>query len=401
MLIKTISLQNFRNYPEKTFEFDGQTTLIVGANTVGKTNLLEAIYLLASGKSLRAEVEVEMIGYGEEVARVDAEVGQQKSDIESQEVADSSRKDHRAAFGNVSDETTQLEIILTTGSVGGKNVARKKYLVNGVSRRMINFVGQFKAVYFGPEDLQLITDSPSLRRRYLDMVLFQTDREYRRVVLSYEKGVRQRNKILEEIREREWQPHQDSGFRQEIKRRLYFWDQLLIKNGNYITGKREEFVEFVNAHQKESTRLIPNPKGWRFELEYVRSVISPAILEENFEKEIRAGMTLYGPHRDDIKFVIRNSKFEINKSRDLSIYGSRGEQRLAILWLKMGELEFIHHRTKTRPILLLDDIFSELDEEHREMVLGILGHQQTIITTTEEKVINKEEKQKMQMIRLM
>lgn len=412
MFIKSISLQNFRNYQKKTFQFDSQMTLVVGPNTSGKTNLLEAIYLLATGKSFRAEVEAEMIGYGEEVARIGAKV------------ADSSQKGRHAASKDISTENrlssehsdeVALEILLTTGSVLSKKVAKKKYLVNGVSRRMIDFVGQLKAVYFGPEDLQLVTDSPSLRRRYLDMVLSQVDREYRRASLSYEKGVRQRNRVLEEIREK----HQDYRG-EELRRRLYFWDQLLVKNGNYITGKREEFVDFVSACRGKPVGLkILNPTGCRaspkampaargigeqagsqFQLEYVKSVISPVALEENFEREIRAGMTLVGPHRDDIRFKVREGQEgqEGKEGRDLSIYGSRGEQRLAVLWLKMGELEYIAQKTGERPTLLLDDIFSELDEKYREMVLGVLARQQTIVTTTEEKMVEENEREKMQII---
>jgi len=112
------------------------------------------------------------------------------------------------------------------------------------------------------------------------------------------------------------------------------------------------------------------------------------------------GMTMVGPHRDEIKFEIRNSKFEIEKGRDLSLYGSRGEQRLAIFWLKMGELEYIAKKTSEKPLLLLDDVFSELDEEHRRLVLGILGRQQTLITTTENEVVPEEVRRKMQIIRL-
>ena len=334
MIISKLRLQHFRLYDKKEFVFDGKNTLVVGQNTVGKTNILEAIYLLASGKSFRAGLESEMISYDQEIARV-------KGRIENEELTD-------------------LEIVLTRGEVGGEKTSKKKFLVNGVSRRMFDFVGKLKAVYFRPEDLDLVTDSPSLRRKYLDMVLGQVDKEYLRNLLSYEKGLRQRNKLLERIRE------------EGIPRsQLLFWDQLLIKTGNYLTNSREEFIAYCNQNKS-----IVN-----YELEYDKSMISPARLEEYAVEEIAAASTLVGPHRDDFCFLLKN--------RELHAFGSRGEQRLGVLWLKLAELEFIGDRTNERPILLLDDIFSELDKKHRELVLEIIGKQQTIITTTDLKLVDK------------
>lgn len=336
MIISKLRLQNFRLYSKKELAFDGKKTLIVGQNTVGKTNILEAIYLLASGKSFRAGLESEMIAWNEEVGRVKGEV-------------------ERARDERVESEKTGLEIVLTRGEVLGEKTAKKKFLINGVSRRMIDLVGKLKAVYFRPEDLDLVTDSPSLRRKYLDMVLGQVDKEYLRNLLSYEKGLRQRNKLLEKIRE-EGVP----------RSQLLFWDQLLIKTGNYLTTRREEFIEYVNRQTYE---------GLEYQLEYDKSVISPARLEEYASEEVAAASTLVGPHRDDFCFLL--------KKRDLHAFGSRGEQRLGVLWLKLAELEFISDQTQERPILLLDDIFSELDEKHRELVLEVIGKQQTIITTTD------------------
>jgi|GEM_PF-85370 len=412
MFIKSIKLQNFRNYREKVFSFDKDTTLIVGPNASGKTNLLEAIYLLATGKSFRAEVESEMISYGEEMARICASIGQGlalRSPTGNFDIGFSfSRPSTSLGTSSVNRKvypefiegqneasqnlvgsprqngTSELEIILTTGSVSGKTVAKKIYKVNGVNKRMVDFLGNLRAVYFGPEDLELITDSPSLRRKYLDLVLSQVDWEYRRASLSYEKGLRQRNKILEEI-----QRYKDTKIqREEIRRRLFFWDQLLVKDGSYITQKREEFIGEVNKYQISSSDSED-----KFQMEYKMNVISLAALEQNLDKEIILGQTLAGPHRDDIKF-------EISESRDLSLYGSRGEQRLAILWLKLGELEFVSQKTGARPVLLLDDIFSELDEGHRELVLKVIPKQQTLITTTDLSLVEKSYQEKMGIIKM-
>ncbi|MDP3888593.1 MAG: DNA replication and repair protein RecF [bacterium] len=353
MVLEKISLQNFRGYSKKEFSFSEGTTLILGPNTVGKTNLLEAVYLLASGKSVRAGFEQEMIAYEKEIARVKGRV--------------------------LGDEKVDLEIILTCGMVGGDKASRKKYLVNGVARRMMDFLGSLRAVYFGPEDLDLVIGSPSQRRKYLDLVLSQADREYARSGLSYEKGLRQRNKLLERIRE-EGLPAGGQGV---PRSQLLFWNQLLIKEGGVLTEKREEFIDFVNQEKSK----LPD-----FKLEYDKSIISPARLEEYAQEEVAAAATLVGPHRDDFEFRIGD--------RELSAFGSRGEQRLGILWLKMGELEFIAQKTKQRPILLLDDIFSELDHEHRALVLEIIPKQQTIITATDSDLLEKKDLKEVEVLKL-
>jgi DNA replication and repair protein RecF len=352
MIISKLRLQDFRLYTKKEFAFEGKNTLIVGQNTVGKTNILEAIYLLASGKSFRAGLESEMISYDQEIARV-------KGRIENEEITD-------------------LEIVLTRGEVGGEKTAKKKFLVNGVSRRMFDFVGKLKAVYFRPEDLDLVTDSPSLRRKYLDMVLGQVDKEYLRNLLSFEKGLRQRNKLLERIRE------------EGVSRsQLLFWDQLLIRTGNYLTNSRGKFIDFCNQQPTTSNK---QQIKLDYQLEYDKSVISPARLEEYAVEEVAAASTLVGPHRDDFCFLLKN--------RELHAFGSRGEQRLGVLWLKLAELEFIYSQTNERPALLLDDIFSELDEKHRELVMEVIPKQQTIITTTDLNLVAIDCQEKMEVIKL-
>lgn len=348
MLIKNISLQNFRSFKEKKIGFDELTTIIVGPNASGKTNILEAINLLAGGKPFRAQREEEMIREGEEIARVTGRVV------------------------NGGDEGAELEVVLTRGTLNGSSVARKKFSVNGVSRRFYNFVGTLKVVLFGPWDLELVTESPSRRRKFLDNVLSQVDREYYRSLLSYEKAVRQRNKLLERIREGEAQRSQ-----------LLFWNQLLIKNGNYLTGAKEKLIGFVNA--------TPQLGNENFSLEYDRSTISEGRLEQYGEAEVASATTLVGPHRDDfvinIKYrqsltTLQKSKIK-NKERDISIYGSRGEQRMGVLWLKLAELAFVEAQSQQKPVLLLDDIFSELDHKHREVVMSVVGRQQTIMTTAD------------------
>jgi DNA replication and repair protein RecF len=350
-MIREIKLTDFRNFKKKSLEFSPNITVIVGPNGTGKTNILESLFLLSTGKSFKAKVEGEMIRYEQELARV-----------EGSHFAKASR-----------DDLLSLETIITEGR---NSWPKKKLLVNGVPKRVIDFAGNFKTVLFGPWDVDLVTESPSLRRKFLDNVLSQTDREYHRSILSYEKGLRMRNKVLWRLREDPSSPFGRSG-----RSMLTFWNQLLIKTGNYITESREKFIEFVNtAHGLHTTD---------YSLEYDRSVISEGRLEQYAREEIASATTLVGPHRDDFAFIFED--------RSLAAYGSRGQQRMGVLWLKMAELAFIENSGKNegvnigsaRPTLLLDDIFSELDHEHRKIVMELANKQQTIITTTDENFLRK------------
>jgi len=340
MILSKIQISNFRNLKKESFSFSPKTTVIIGPNTSGKTNIFEAIFLLATGKSFKAQIEEEMISYGKEIARVS---------------------------GDFTKPKQKLEVVLTRGEITigetpekTERVPRKRLMLNGIAKRLIDFAGNFRAVLFGPWDLELVTESPSVRRKFLDTLLSQVDREYRRASLSYEKGLRQRNRLLYRIRE-------EGASRGQ----LLFWDRLLIKNGDYISQKREEFIDFTNDKGKLN--------GQDFSLDYDKSAISETRLEQYAEEEVAAATTLVGPHRDDYCFRLKKNK----RARDLSRFGSRGEQRMGVLWLKLAELSYIEKTTEEKPTLLLDDIFSELDNEHREIVMKTVGSQQTIITTAD------------------
>lgn len=342
-MIKSIHLTNFRNFGAKRFEFTDEISLILGPNASGKTNVLEALYFLSTGKSFKARLEEDVVKYDKDISRI-----------------------YGIAEG-VDKNKTNLEVMVTRGliDIGGdrpEKAPRKKLIVNGIPRRMIDFAGNFKTVLFGPWDLDLVTESPGIRRRFLDNVLSQADREYHRSALSYEKGLRQRNRVLWEIREG------NVG-----RDRLLFWNQLLIKDGDYISRKREEFIDFVNNRESEMN-------GLKLNLTYDKSVISEGRIDQYKDEEVASATTLVGPHRDDFIF---------NKGdRSLASFGSRGEQRMGVLWLKMAELAYIEDESGERPTLLLDDIFSELDDDHKNVVVEISRNQQTIITSVNDLFID-------------
>jgi DNA replication and repair protein RecF len=345
MKLNKIQLSNFRNHEKSLWEFDSKS-VISGANGSGKSNVLEAISLLAAGKSFKADTDNEMVRYGTAAAWVKGRVESKSGELE-------------------------LQAMVHDGSVAG---IRKRFYVNGIARRSIDFTGNLKAVTFSPEDMELLTGSPSRRRKYLDFVISQKDREYRRSLTSYEKGIRQRNKILEKIREGEAERGQ-----------LFFWDRLVIKNGNYLTDKRTEYVNFLSA------QVIGGEM--KFRCVYDKSEISEARILQYEAAEVAAATTLVGPHRDDLWIEMQDADQE-NNFVDVSKYGSRGEQRMAILWLKKGEFNYLNEDGDC-PVLLLDDIFSELDHKHRIIVEKVAEYVienggQVIMTTADEHMVPKE-----------
>lgn len=333
-MFKSVFLQNFRSYEKSEFSFEN-TTLIVGPNTSGKTNLIEAIFLLSTGKSFRTDKDIQMLKFAKDVGR---------------------------AKGKIDDD--ELEVLITNGQVNGGS-QYKKFLVNGVPKRRVDFAGHLLSVLFSPADLDIIIDSPGLRRNFLDEVLEQVDRSYRVALLSYSKALRQRNALLEAARE--------TGSRNE--KQFEYWDNLIIENGQIITAKREEFINFVNSETKDI---------FEFVAQYDKSVISKERLLDYKQQELASGLTLVGPHRDDFSVSM---SVGLKTAHDVKFYGSRGQQRLAILQLKILELLFVEKVLGKRPVLILDDIFSELDAGHINLIFDEIGKQQTIISTTHKEFI--------------
>jgi len=334
MIFETLSLKNFRSYSKETFTFSPDITVIIGENTAGKSNLIEALFLLATGKSFKAEKDTQMIQFGNQAGRVIGE-------IESH------------------GEKEKLEVALADGGLGARTYS-KRFFVNGVARRRVDFVGIMPALLFVPSDLDIIVSSPSQRRGFLDTVLEMTGRQYRIATTAYDKALRHRNALLDLARE--------TGMRSQEQ--FEYWDHLLIENGSYITKMREELISYFN---KEEKPLLP------FMATYDKSVVSKERLEQYRGAEAGSGVTLVGPHRDDFFIDIKD---ELGVQKNVKHYGSRGQQRLVVLQLKLLQLAYIEKLLGESPLLLLDDIFSELDTKHIRDVLHVITKQQTIITTT-------------------
>lgn len=334
MYLTSLVLQHFRSYSQKKIDFNNALTVIVGQNTAGKTNLVEAILMLASGKSFRAEKDSQMIAFGEDVGRIQGLVER-------------------------NEEKTKLEVTIAQGEITGGRLL-KRFFVNEVPKSRNRFIGFLPTVLFRPEELDIIIDGPGIRRDFLDEVLEQVDMDYRNAKLIYDKALRQRNALLDVVRE--------TGARNT--QQFEYWDELLITNGTIITLTREYFLEFINTSIKDV---------FECKVIYDKSIISEDRLLQYKDAEMGSATTLVGPHRDDFFITARDKE---GNDQNIKHFGSRGQQRLVVLQLKLLQMAFIEKKLFTKPLLVLDDIFSELDSHHISLVLEKIVGRQVIMTTT-------------------
>jgi len=364
MLVERLRLVNFRNYARLDISLPGGIVLLYGQNAQGKTNFLEAIYLLATTKSFRATADRELIhwlAFSQDfpIARVSAQVS-------------------RRTAGPLN-----IEIIIAPQSgaeATGATVKRIK--VNGVVRRAVDLVGQLRVVLFTPADIELVAGSPQARRRYLDITNSQVDPKYLRTLQVYNRILAQRNALLRQVRER-----------RASAESLAVWEDGLVESAAHIILRRGRTVGALNDHVRlihpgltgrqghlpiayvsEPAGLVKPPELPQAEAELVD--LLRRALRRVGPREVALGMSLVGPHRDDLKFYLNGA--------DTNLYGSRGQQRTVALSLKLAEAEFMRAETGEWPVLLLDDILSELDAERRRHVLGgLLEADQLLITATD------------------
>jgi DNA replication and repair protein RecF len=346
MAVRSLLLSGFRSYEELRVEFGDGPHVVVGRNAAGKTNLVEAIALLSSGRSHRSSADPEMVRWDADFARVAAQVEN-------------------------GGRTEELEVVIhARGSGSG---ARKRVRVNGVNRRAAALRPILRTVLFAPEDMLLIVGSPSLRRNLLDAVVAQREPIAAAVMSTYGRALTQRNSLLRRIREEE------AG-----RAELGYWDEVICDNGGRILDWRHESMGAMAEPLAAAHREIA-PEETSLTLRYVSNVEpldgesnEDALrrrLGETSDKEIWNGATLVGPHRDDLAFE--------SDGRELTAFASRGQQRTAILALKLAELDLLSRLDGRPPLLLLDDVFSELDPERRAHLVRRIGSlPQAIVTTT-------------------
>jgi len=396
MRIDRLCLTDFRNYAHLDLALPAGLVVFNGRNAQGKSNILEAITLCAMSKSFRTANERELVRFGSEghFTRVEATVLRRRDQVQVEVVvADTGRSaegmpDHSVASGD------SLAPPPPTG------MPRKRIRVNGVPRRAMDLVGQITAVIFSPSDLDLVIGSPGDRRRFLDLTLCQVHPSYCRTLSQYQKVLLQRAALLRRIRDDK-----------ENQGDLRFWDEQLATLAAPIMLERALFLEQATgaaarvyaalAHadqERESVaaghsseirqgavaedsaglRLVYRP-SYDGSLAAGSAEVSAGLrsrLSSLRQREIAQGANVLGPHRDDLAFFA--------DGMDISTYGSRGQQRSVALALKLAELDYIEHETGDQPILLLDDVLSELDEERRRDLLGAIHSlDQVLLTTTD------------------
>lgn len=348
MYVKSLELSNFRNYDHLLIEFSSGTNILYGDNAQGKTNVLEGIFVSSTTKSHKGSKEKEMIRMNQEEA-------------------------HIRMFVVRGENEHRIDMHLR------KNKA-KGVAIDGVPmKRSADFIGLVHVVFFSPEDLSIIKDGPSARRRFIDMELCQLDKLYVYNLINYNKVLNQRNNLLRQI-----------GFNKNLLETIHIWNQQLVKYGVPVIKARKKFIDELSdfvfswhgklSGETEKLKLLYEPN--------VSETSFLEKLEKNIDRDIASKVTGVGPHRDDLNFLI--NEIDVRK------YGSQGQQRTVALSLKLSEIELVKKVAKEPPILLLDDVLSELDRKRQNQLLDSIDDIQIILTCTglEEFVFNRKVKEK-------
>ncbi len=334
MIIKSLQLKDFRNYERQSIVFDRGTNILYGDNAQGKTNILEAIYLCGTTRSHKGSRDREMIRFAQEEA-------------------------HLCTVVEKGGMDRQLDLHLK--KQGAKGIALDRIPL----RRAGEAFGVLNLVVFSPEDLTMIKDGPAKRRHFLDLELSQVDRIYLDNLAKYNKVLKQRNQLLKDL-----------TFRPDLESTLEIWDQQLAFFGSKIIRQRRAFLEELNGIVADIHRQITGGRE-SLTLIYEPSCEPEAFFEElarSQDKDKKYKTTTLGPHRDDICFLVNTV--------DIRRYGSQGQQRTSALSLKLAEIHLVRRRIHDSPVLLLDDVLSELDSKRQNYLLNHIRDIQTIITCT-------------------
>ncbi len=334
MIVKSLKLKNFRNYDYLNINLEPNTNIFHGDNAQGKTNILESVYLSGTTKSHRGTKDRDLIQFGEEESHIETVV--EKNGV-----------------------PFKIDIHLKKNSP--KGIAINKIPI----KRASELFGVLNIVFFSPEDLNIIKNGPSERRRFMDLELAQLDKVYLNDLSNYNRIVNQRNKLLK-----------DMYNRKDLEETLDIWDMQLIKYGCLVMKRRNDFINQINEiigkiHEKltggrEIIKLLYEPG--------VRNEDFEIALKRNRERDIKMKSTSVGPHRDDICFMCGDL--------DIRKFGSQGQQRTAALSLKLSEIELVKQEVNDTPVLLLDDVLSELDKHRQNYLLDSISDIQTLITCT-------------------
>ena len=334
MVIKSLKLKNYRNYDLEQLNFDPATNILYGDNAQGKTNILEALYLSGTTKSHRGTKDRDLIQFGHEESHIETVV---------------EKKGLRF----------QIDMHLKKNSP--KGIAIDKMPI----RKASELFGIIYFVFFSPEDLNIIKEGPAGRRRFIDLELSQLDKIYLNNLSNYNRIINQRNSLLKDI-----------YGQKNLMETLDIWDMQLAEYGTRILERRREFVEQVNEIISDIHHKLTGGRE-EIKLVYEESIGNLSLeqaLKKNRERDLRLRSTSVGPHRDDLCFL--------NRDIDIRKFGSQGQQRTAALSLKLSEIELVKRIIKDTPILLLDDVLSELDKHRQNYLLDSIHDIQAVITCT-------------------
>ncbi|MGN1201025.1 MAG: DNA replication/repair protein RecF [Candidatus Caccovivens sp.] len=343
MKIESLAIKNFRNYDELVVQFDDKVNVFIGKNAQGKTNLLESIYLACIGKSFKSCRDKELIKWGKEASFVTLKANKKYRDV-------------------------QIDVALLSSQ-------KKSVKINGLPiKRMGELIGEVNLVFFSPQELRLVRESPEERRRFMDIDISQNNKRYFYQLARYEKILANRNKLLK-----------TASSLDALKETIDIWDRALVASAKLIAFERQKFIEQILPYAQKAHSYISGGKenltlvyecGCNVNLDENFERELDKLLKKNIEKDFRLGYTTVGVHRDDIDIFLNDV--------EVKNFGSQGQQRTVALSLKLAELENMYNINGEYPILLLDDVFSELDSDRKRRLLKFVDRTQTFITCTDE-----------------
>lgn len=347
MKIEKLTINNFRNYFHLDVAFDDKVNIFIGKNAQGKTNLLESIFYCCIGKSFKSCKDKELIKWNEESGKIRLKANKKYRDVE-------------------------IDISLFKSQ-------KKSIKINGLPIKKIGeLIGEVQIVFFSPQELRLVRESPDERRKFMDIDISQNNKRYFYQLSRYEKILANRNKLLK-----------NSQSLESVKETIDIWDRALIASAKMIAFEREKFVKEISPYAEKAHSYISGGKE-KLQLCYKSGCNVPLdeefeermdkLLKKNLEKDFRLGYTSIGVHRDDIDIFLNGV--------EVKSFGSQGQQRTVALALKLAELENMFNINGEYPILLLDDVFSELDSDRQARLLKFVDRTQTFITCTDEKELD-------------
>lgn len=350
MIISKISLINFRNFKKITIDFDKKLNLLVGKNAQGKTNILESIYFLALTKTFRDSYDENLINFNSTSYKINGKIKQ--------------------------------ENLINNFSIQYYKDKKKVFINNTEIKRISDYISNINVIIFYPDDINFIKDTPSLRRKIINIEISQLFNKYTDICNKYNKILKIRNEYLKKLYINNLSDL--TYFNILTEKLILLASDIYMYRYNFINQINENLTNIysnISLEGKIKLKYIPNINIERYDEITIKEILKK-LYKDNYNKELSQGTTIYGPHRDDFIFYLDN--------KEMKLYASQGQQRIAMIAFKLAEIKIIQNQKKINPIVLIDDIFNEIDRKKKNNILKLIfGDYQIIITTTELKGINR------------